>query len=185
MEMFFTLVQTVALLLMFAIVLLLFILTVKEAHKRLKVGNKYVPIKIRRLNPKASIPALGIGNAAGYDLTVCIDEPVTIEPGETVKFGTGLSIELPTDTFGAIFARSGLSTRSGLRPATCVSVIDPDYRGEYIIPLHNDSNEIQVVNPGDRVAQLVILPCYPVHIMEVGELSETERGEGGFGSTGR
>ena len=93
-------------------------------------------------------------------------------------------MKLPEGTFGAIFARSGLATKNGLRPANCVGVCDSDYRGEYIVPLHNDTEEIQVIKPGDRIAQLVLTPYIPMNFIEVKELEETERGTGGFGSTG-
>ena len=93
-------------------------------------------------------------------------------------------MKLPERTFGAIFARSGLATKNGLRPANCVGVCDSDYRGEYIVPLHNDTEEIQVVKPRDRIAQLVLTPYIPMNFIEVKELEETERGAGGFGSTG-
>ena len=145
------------------------------------------PYKVKRLNSEAILPTRGSEYAAGWDLYAMIpDGEISIEPHATVKIGTGLSFELPNTVFGAIFARSGLATKQGLRPANCVGVCDSDYRGEYIIALHNDSNETQIVKSGDRIAQLVIMPY--VHISEfqmVNELTETSRGEGGFGSTGK
>ena len=140
-------------------------------------------INIKRLNPNAILPTRGSEQAAGYDLYACIDEPVTIPPHSTVKVGTGLSIELPDNYFGAIFARSGLATKKGLRPSNCVGVCDSDYRGEYIVALHNDSNIGVIVNPEERIAQLVVMPYLPVEFNEVDSLSDTERGDGGFGST--
>ena len=140
-------------------------------------------INIKRLNPNAILPTRGSEQAAGYDLYACIDEPITIPPHSTVKVGTGLSIELPDNYFGAIFARSGLATKKGLRPSNCVGVCDSDYRGEYIVALHNDSNIGVIINPEERIAQLVVMPYLPVEFNEVDSLTDTERGDGGFGST--
>ena len=126
-------------------------------------------IKIKKLNKDAKIPTRGSEYAAGYDLYSC--DRYEIAPHETVKVGTGLSFELPENTFGAIFARSGLATKRGLRPANCTGVCDCDYRGETI-----DKHE--------RIAQLVLMPYIPMEFIESDELSETERGTGGFGSTG-
>ena len=143
-------------------------------------------INIQKLKNEALLPLRGSAFAAGYDLFACPDaESVTIEPGETVRIGTGLAIEIPEGYFGAIFARSGLAAKQGLRPANCVGVADSDYRGEYIVALHNDSKETRVIHKGDRIAQLVILPFLAVDFQETSSLEETERGTGGFGSTGR
>ena len=142
-------------------------------------------IQIKKLRENAVLPEHGSVHAAGYDLRAAIDESVTIAPHATVKIGTGLSIAIPDGWFGAVFARSGLSSREGLRPANCVGVCDSDYRGEYIVALHNDSEEPRQVMPGDRIAQLVILPFLEAEFEETDQLSETVRGEGGFGSTGR
>jgi len=142
-------------------------------------------IQVKKLRESAVLPSSGSQFAAGYDLYACIDAPVTIEPGTTVKVGTGLSIAVPEGYFGAVFARSGLALKHGLRPANCVGVCDSDYRGEYIVALHNDSCEAFTVCPNDRIAQLVILPYLTVSFSEVDELEETARGAGGFGSTGR
>ncbi len=144
-----------------------------------------INVHIKKLNEKAVIPTRGSEYAAGYDLYACINEDVTIAPHETVKIGTGLSIAVPNGYFGAIFARSGLAAKSGLRPANCVGVADSDYRGEYIVALHNDSDQVRTVSCGDRIAQLVILPFLAVEFVEAQELDETERGTGGFGSTGK
>lgn len=141
-------------------------------------------INFKRLNKTACIPTRGSDYAAGYDLYADLLKPVEIPPHETVKIGTGLAFELPENTFGAIFARSGLATKQGLRPANCIGVCDADYRGEYIVAIHNDSDLIRVVNPGDRIAQLVLMPFIPMEFEEIDELSETVRGNGGFGSTG-
>ena len=141
-------------------------------------------IKIKKLNPNAIIPTRGSAGAAGCDLYACADKPIAIPAGETVKIGTGLSIAVPNGFFGAIFARSGLATKRGLRPANCVGVADEDYRGEYIVALHNDSNVTQTVEPGERIAQLIILPYWIADFTEVDSLDDTTRGAGGFGSTG-
>lgn len=143
-------------------------------------------LMIKKLNKNAKIPTAGSQYAAGYDLYACIDGgSVTIAPHETQKVGTGLSIAVPEGYFGAIFARSGLATNQGLRPANCVGVCDSDYRGEYITPLHNDMDEPKTVEHGARIAQLVVLPCQALEFEEVPELPETLRGDGGFGSTGK
>ena len=142
-------------------------------------------VKYKKLKDSAIEPTKGSEKAAGYDLYANINgnDSITINPGETVVIGTGLSFELPDNTFAAIFARSGLSTKSGLAPANKVGVCDSDYRGEYKVPLHNHSNTPATVNHGDRIAQMVIMPFIPVELEE-GELSDTARGSGGFGSTG-
>lgn len=139
-------------------------------------------IKIKKLNNDAKIPTRGSKYAAGYDLYSC--DEYKIAPHSTVKVGTGLSFELPENTFGAIFARSGLATKKGLRPANCTGVCDCDYRGEYIVSIHNDTNEMQTIDKHERIAQLVLMPYIPMEFIESDELSETERGTGGFGSTG-
>lgn len=141
-------------------------------------------IKIKKLNKNAIIPARGSEKAAGYDLYACTETKIIIAPHNTVKVGTGLAIEIPDGYFGAIFARSGLATKNGLRPSNCVGVCDSDYRGEYIIALHNDTDIPQVINPMERIAQLVVMPFLEVEFEEVNELDDTKRGDGGFGSTG-
>lgn len=142
-------------------------------------------IQVKKLRVDASLPTSGSRYAAGYDLYACMDAPVEIAPHTTAKIGTGLSIAVPEGYFGAIFARSGLATKQGLRPANCVGVCDSDYRGEYIIAVHNDGDIPQTINPGDRIAQLVVLPYLALDFEEVNELDTTERGAGGFGSTGK
>ena len=143
-------------------------------------------VKLTKLHKDAKMPTKGSEKAAGYDLYAVIDDAagITIQPHETAKIGTGLAIAPPEGYFGAIFPRSGLSTKQGLRPANCVGVCDEDYRGEYIVALHNDSDKIQTVAPGERIAQLVFMPYLPIDFEEVESLDETERGVGGFGSTG-
>ena len=143
-------------------------------------------VRIRKLNDNAIVPTRGSAGAAGYDLYACIGETniTPIEPGETVKIGTGIAIAIPHNSFGAVFARSGLATKRGLRPAICVGVIDEDYRGEVIVALQNDSDEVQYIHNGDRIAQLVIIPYVNFDLNVVEALDDTERGAGGFGSTG-
>lgn len=145
----------------------------------------HVNIKLKKLSDNAQIPTCGSKYSAGYDLYACIDAPVTIAPHTTQKIGTGISLALPEGYFGAIFARSGLATKQGLRPANCVGVCDSDYRGEYIVAIHNDTDEEKIINNGERIAQLVVMPFLPIDFLEVNELDETERGAGGFGSTGK
>ena len=142
-------------------------------------------INIKKLNPNAIIPTRGSEYAAGYDLYACSEIAIDIAPHSTVKVGTGLAIEIPHGYFGAIFARSGLATKRGLRPANCVGVCDEDYRGEYIVALHNDTDEFMSIEPHERIAQLIVMPYLSVEFNEVSELSNTERGSGGFGSTGK
>lgn len=142
-------------------------------------------MRIKFLNDRAKMPTNGSQYAAGYDLYAAIEEPVTIYPGTCEKIGTGLAMEIPVGFFGAIFARSGLATKQGLRPANCVGVVDCDYRGEVIVALHNDSNEARQVQPDERIAQLVLMPYGVVDCFEVvDDLEDTDRGAGGFGSTG-
>lgn len=142
-------------------------------------------VNVMKLKPDAILPTRGSASAAGYDLYACLEvDEIVIESGKTVKVGTGLAFEIPEGYFGAIFARSGLAVK-GLRPANCVGVADSDYRGEYIVALHNDSNADMIVTKGDRIAQLVVMPYLPVEFNEVEDLEKTERGAGGFGSTGK
>lgn len=136
-----------------------------------------------KITDTAKEPTRGSEYAAGYDLYADLDEQIEIQPGQTVKIGTGLCFELPKQTFAAIFARSGLATKQGLRPANCVGVCDADYRGEYIVALHNDSDIPQIVYPQERIAQMILMPFVSMELSEVDKLSETARGEGGFGST--
>ena len=141
-------------------------------------------IKIKKLRESARIPTRGSAHAAGYDLYACLENDAVIPAHGTAMIGTGLSVAVPEGYFGAVFARSGLASKQGLRPANCVGVCDSDYRGEYIVALHNDSEESRCVKDGERIAQLVVIPYLSVEFDEVDELDETERGAGGFGSTG-
>ena len=144
-------------------------------------------VQIKKLRENAVLPVRGSAFAAGYDLCACLegDETVIIPPHHTLKIGTGLAFALPEGTVGAVFARSGLASKQDLRPANCVGVVDSDYRGECFIALHNDGMQERTIRHGDRIAQLVLLPFLPMEFEEVDALSETARGEGGFGSTGR
>lgn len=143
-------------------------------------------MNVKFLNEYAKVPTRGSAYAAGYDLYAAIDKPIIVFPGDTVSVTTGLAMEIPEDYFGAIFARSGLATKRGLRPANCVGVVDADYRGEVIVAIHNDSDKIQQIEPGERIAQMVFLPYRVMGDFEVvDELNDTARGAGGFGSTGR
>ena len=141
-------------------------------------------VSIKKLNDKAIIPSYGSEFAAGADLYACIENDIQVKPHQTVVVPTGIAIELPLGYAGLIYARSGLATKKGLAPANKVGVVDCDYRGEVKVALHNHSEEVQTVAVGERVAQLVIAPYLTAEFVEKEILSETVRGEGGFGSTG-
>lgn len=142
-------------------------------------------INIKKLNERAVIPTYGSDYSAGADLYACLDEAVVIAPGETKMISTGLAAEIPVGYAGLIYARSGLASKRGLAPANKVGVVDSDYRGEWLIALHNHSGQPQRVEPGERIAQVVVTPVLGVLFNEVEELEETARGAGGFGSTGK
>ncbi len=142
-------------------------------------------INIKKLDDKAVIPTYGSEYSAGADLYACLDEAVVILPGETQLIHTGIAMEIPAGYAGLVYARSGLAMKRGLAPANKVGVIDSDYRGECMVALHNHSDAPQTIIPGERIAQLVITPVLQVAFREASELVETERGAGGFGSTGR
>ena len=142
-------------------------------------------IKVKKLKGNAVVPTLGSKFAAGADLYSAEDADVVIEPNETKFIGTGLAMEIPEGYVGLVYARSGLACKRGLAPANKVGVVDSDYRGEIKVALHNHGKEAQTVENGERIAQMVIAPYLSVSYEEADELSETERGEGGFGSTGR
>lgn len=141
-------------------------------------------VYFKKLNGKAIVPSYGSEFAAGADLYACVDGEIKIEPHTTVVVPTGIAIELPQGFAGLIYARSGLATKKGLAPANKVGVVDCDYRGEVKVALHNHSEEVQTVAAGERIAQLVITPYLTASFVECDALSETVRGEGGFGSTG-
>lgn len=140
--------------------------------------------KIKLLREGATIPTTGSDQSAGYDLYACISDMVEIKPGQCEKIGTGVAITPPAGMAGWILPRSGIATKRGLRPANTPGLCDYDYTGEYIVALYNDSDENQIIHPGDRIAQLVFMPYVQVDFEQVDELDATERGAGGFGSTG-
>lgn len=142
-------------------------------------------VKFVKLNENAQAPTCGSLYSAGFDLSAAIEKNIMIAPHTTVKIPTGLAMELPENTFGGIYARSGIANREGLAPANKVGVIDSDYRGEIIVALHNHSDEYRVVEPGQRIAQLIIQPYIKAQFEEADSLSTTDRGSGGFGSTGK
>ena len=142
------------------------------------------PVAVKKLRSGAKLPTYGSEFAAGADLYACLEAPVTIEPHTTYLVPTGLSFEIPAGWAGMIHARSGLATKRHLAPANKVGVIDSDYRGEVMVSLHNHSTEPQTVEPGERIAQMVIMPYLAARFFEADELSDTVRGAGGFGSTG-
>ena len=143
------------------------------------------PIKVKKLRDGAHLPTYGTEFSAGADLYACLEEPVTIAPGETKKIPTGLAMEIPVGCAGLIYARSSLGTKKGLAPANKVGVVDSDYRGEFMIFLHNHGAEPQTIQHGDRVAQLLVTPVFTPGFVEADVLSDTVRGAGGFGSTGK
>ncbi|HYE08961.1 MAG TPA: dUTP diphosphatase [Patescibacteria group bacterium] len=131
------------------------------------------------------IPAYATAGSAGMDLKACIEEPIIIEPGQIAKVPTGIAIQIPNRSVGGfVFPRSGLSSKHGISLINCVGVIDSDYIGEVICPVVNHSDKEFTINPGDRIAQLVFMPVCHASLVQVEELQETERGSGGFGSTG-
>lgn len=141
-------------------------------------------IKFKKLDENAITPTYGSYYAAGADLYACLLDQVEIKPNETYFIKTGLALEIPEHLVGLIYARSGLSCNNGLAPANKVGVIDSDYRGEIIIALHNHSNDVQIVKPSDRIAQIVFTDYHKANFIQVEVLNETARGDGGFGSTG-
>lgn len=141
-------------------------------------------VKIKRLNDLAKELYRGSESAAGWDLFAATGYDVEIAPHSTVLVGTGWAMAIPEGYFGGIYARSGLASKKGLRPANCTGVVDSDYRGEVMVALHNDTDEMAYVFEGERIAQLIVQPYLPVEFNYVDELDDTERGNGGFGSTG-
>ena len=142
-------------------------------------------VKFKKLDKNAVMPTYGTPYSAGADLYACMENTVTIEPGQTVLMHTGIAMELPEGYVGLNFARSGLATKRGLAPANKVGVIDSDYRGEIMVALHNHGCENQTVEPGERISQLLIMPVVQAEFEETDELSDTVRGDCGFGSTVR
>lgn len=145
-------------------------------------------IKVRRMSEEAKLPTRGSEKAAAYDVYACLPDKnalVTIMPHQTMLIGTGLRMAPPEGFYVGVYARSGLSSKEGLRPANCVGVIDEDYRGEYLVAVHNDSEVTRSVRHGDRIAQILLQKRYDMDFEEVDELDTTGRGDGGFGSTGK
>ena len=142
-------------------------------------------LKVKKLREEAILPTYGSEFSAGADLYACLSGEEVIAPGETVMIPTGLAMEIPVGCAGLIYARSSLGTKKGLAPANKVGVVDSDYRGEFMIFLHNHGSETQTICSGDRVAQLLVTPIFTPGFVEADELSDTVRGSGGFGSTGR
>ena len=143
------------------------------------------PIRVRKLSPNAKLPTYGSSEAAGADLYACLEEAVTIQPGEVFWVPTGIALEVPKGCAGLVYARSSMGAKRGLAPANKVGVVDSDYRGEIRVVLLNHSKQPQTLQPGERVAQFVITPVLTPAYEEVTELSDTDRGAGGFGSTGK
>lgn len=152
-----------------------------------------IDVKVKRLSETAVVPTYGSDKAACMDLYANLGKyegwgelrETEILPFDTVKIGTGFAFQPPKGYVGLIFARSGLATKQGLRPANCVGICDEDYTGEYIVPLHNDTEVESIIIHGDRIAQLMFIPYEQANLIEVDELDSTDRGSGGFGSTGK
>ena len=142
-------------------------------------------IRVKMLREGAILPTYGSTGAAGADLSACLTEPVTIAPGQTAFVPTGLAMEVPVGCAGLIYARSGMACKQGLAPANKVGVIDSDYRGEIVVALHNHSGQVRTVEPGQRIAQMLITPVLTPPYEAVQELTDTARNAGGFGSTGK
>ena len=142
-------------------------------------------MRVKKLHPAAKLPTYGSEGAVGADLYACLEEAVTIQPGEVYWVPTGIALEVPAGCAGLVYARSSLGAKRGLAPANKVGVIDPDYRGEIKVVLLNHSKQPQTLAPGERVAQFVITPVLQPRYEEAEELSDTDRGTGGFGSTGK
>ncbi|MBO4366144.1 MAG: dUTP diphosphatase [Clostridia bacterium] len=145
---------------------------------------KPLQVHIKLTDPNATVPSYATAHSAGADLYLCAESDLTVSPGETVLAHTGVSMEIPEGYVGLIFARSGLATKRHLAPANKVGVIDSDYRGEIMVPVHNHGQETQTVRPGERIAQMVFLEYGKADFVCLDELNETDRGTGGFGSTG-
>lgn len=178
-----------------------------QTYKNINMSLELKPLnlKIKRLTNTATLPTQGSQEAAGFDLYANITKDyfkqnnknfqftlnedgvygISIKPHSTALIPTGISMEIPTGFFGAIYARSGLASKQGLRPANCVGVVDSDYRGEVMVALHNDTDNPQAITHGQRIAQFILQPCFHTTITEVDNLSKTDRGEDGFGSTGK
>lgn len=146
--------------------------------------SKIDVISVMKLHPNAVLPSYGSAGAAGADLYACLEEALLVPPGESAWIPTGIALEIPDGYAGLIYARSGLACKQGLAPANKVGVVDSDYRGQVVVVLHNHSSETRTVSHGDRIAQLLITPVLTPSFTLAEELTTSERGEGGFGSTG-
>lgn len=142
-------------------------------------------VRIKMLRSGAAVPKYGTEFSAGADLCACVDNGVVIPAGGTAMIPTGIAAEIPSGLAGFVFARSGIASKRGLAPANKVGVIDSDYRGEILVSLHNHSSSDETVSPGERIAQIVFLPCVTAEFVVCDELEDTQRGSGGFGSTGQ
>lgn len=143
-------------------------------------------LKVKKLRPGAILPCRATQGSAGMDLYACIDGPIVIEAHKTELLPTGVAIALPDENYAAfVYARSGLAVKHSLAPANCVGVIDSDYRGEILVGLHNHSDTPYEITPNERIAQLLVAPVCPLPVVEAADLEETDRGVGGFGSTGK
>ena len=143
-------------------------------------------VKIKLADPRAKMPTYATAGAAGADLYAVLDEPLTLNPGDSAVISTGVAMELPgPDYVALLYSRSGLATRHRVMRINPVGVIDSDYRGEMVVPLKNDGTEPYTIQPGERVSQICVMPVYQAAFLQTDELSETERGTAGFGSTGK
>lgn len=156
-------------------------------NKSLKRGkeNHHAIIAVKKMTGTAKLPTRGSEYAAGYDLYADTNEIIDIAPHSTVMISTGIAMSLPEQTFGAIYPRSGIASKRGLRLGNCVGVIDSDYRGVIYIPMHNDTDEMQSIEPHERIAQIIVQEYIPANFVEAVVLDDTKRGDGGFGSSGR
>ena len=148
-------------------------------------GIEEMTMRIKKLRENAVIPTYGSADAAGADIYACLDGEVSIAPGSTVFIPTGLAMEVPKGYAGLIYARSSMGTKRGLAPANKVGVVDSDYRGEVMVALHNHCGQTQTVRHGERIAQLLVTPVLMPDFVECDDLSDTDRGASGFGSTGK
>ena len=153
----------------------------KERIERIQMNA----VRVKILKEGAKLPTYGSAQAAGADLYACLEQAITIHPGETAFVPTGIALEVPDHCAGLIYARSGMACKRGLAPANKVGVVDSDYRGEIMVGLSNHSDADYTIEPGERIAQLVIVPVFTPDIEEADELTDTERSAGGFGSTGK